>query len=576
MDGTVVIGTELDTKGFEKEIVMVEEKLNDVEQTLEMASSDKTLFSTREIKEMEVEAEKLKNKLITLKQKQEDIDFSKAKYSLEDVGNGISAVTKKVGKWALAVFGIRSAYMMIRQAINTIASEDDQIATDIEYMKWVLAQTLKPVVEWLIQALYYVIALINSISKQILNVNLLTGKSAEDFKNMKKNSAGVSKNLADAKKQLAGFDEMNVLSDNSAGGGAGSGIEDWEAPDLSKYEKEVEQLGSAWQKFGEEMKETLDNTPIEMWFGAFGKWGLAVRGVTEFVYGLWEAVSGVVQFIKGVVQLIYGLITGDTEKIKEGIINMLDGLWHVIDGLLHAIAGLIEMVVGLIIGIVWWLVEKIVDFVKWCWETDVAILSKVGDWIYKNIIKPVADFFTGLWNGIVDGVKNAVNSVKNFFNSIPNFFKGIIDKIMGFFTSIGTNVGNAIGGAFKGVVNGVLSAIEWVLNTPIKTINKLIDTVNKLPGVNLGKLGTFNLPRLAKGGIVNMPGRGVPVGSAIAGERGQEAVLPLTDSQQMDLLGASIGKHITINANITTTMNGRVISKELQKIQAENDFAYNR
>jgi hypothetical protein len=43
----------------------------------------------------------------------------------------------------------------------------------------------------------------------------------------------------------------------------------------------------------------------------------------------------------------------------------------------------------------------------------------------------------------------------------------------------------------------------------------------------------------------------------------------------MEQLGEAIGKYITINANITNTMNGRVISKELQKIQNDRNFAYN-
>ena len=71
-------------------------------------------------------------------------------------------------------------------------------------------------------------------------------------------------------------------------------------------------------------------------------------------------------------------------------------------------------------------------------------------------------------------------------------------------------------------------------------------------------------------------GRGVPVGSAIGGERGAEGVIPLTDSQQMALLGEAIGRYITINANITNTMNGRVISRELQKVQNDSDFAFNK
>ena len=33
---------------------------------------------------------------------------------------------------------------------------------------------------------------------------------------------------------------------------------------------------------------------------------------------------------------------------------------------------------------------------------------------------------------------------------------------------------------------------------------------------------------------------------------------------------------VNINANITNTMNGRVISRELQKVNNTNDFAFNR
>jgi hypothetical protein len=121
-----------------------------------------------------------------------------------------------------------------------------------------------------------------------------------------------------------------------------------------------------------------------------------------------------------------------------------------------------------------------------------------------------------------------------------------------------------------------MGAIETILNAPIRAINGLIRVINKVPGINLGKLDTFDLPRLAKGGIINQPGRGVMVGSAIAGEHGAEGVIPLTDSQQMALLGEAIGRYITITANITNTMNGRIISREIKRIGAEQDFAYNR
>lgn len=84
------------------------------------------------------------------------------------------------------------------------------------------------------------------------------------------------------------------------------------------------------------------------------------------------------------------------------------------------------------------------------------------------------------------------------------------------------------------------------------------------------------MPRLAVGGIINQPGRGIPYHGAVIGERGAEAVVPLTDSQQMELLGQTIGRYITINANIPVNMNGRTISRELKQVISEQEFAFNQ
>ena len=166
----------------------------------------------------------------------------------------------------------------------------------------------------------------------------------------------------------------------------------------------------------------------------------------------------------------------------------------------------------------------------------------------------------------------AWEKIKSIFSNVGSFFGNLVNIIYSKFQNIGSAIGNVIGNTFKSAINAVLRVAENVLNAPINAINGLIGTINKLPGVSMGKLTRFSLPRLAKGGIINQPGRGV----AIGGESGKEGVIPLTDSQQMALLGEAIGKYITINASITNTMNGRVISRELKKIQNENDFAYNR
>lgn len=82
---------------------------------------------------------------------------------------------------------------------------------------------------------------------------------------------------------------------------------------------------------------------------------------------------------------------------------------------------------------------------------------------------------------------------------------------------------------------------------------------------------------MATGAIINNPGRGVTVGggTAIAGEAGAEGIIPLTDESAMETLGQAIGKYITINASIINKMNNRVISREIQRVKASQEFAYN-
>ena len=177
------------------------------------------------------------------------------------------------------------------------------------------------------------------------------------------------------------------------------------------------------------------------------------------------------------------------------------------------------------------------------------------------------------FNEFRDKVVNAFTSIRDKAQTI---IQSMINLLTQKFGKIGTAVGNVIASAFKSVINGVLRTIENVLNTPIRTINSLISTINKVPGINLSRLSTFSLPRLAKGGIVNMPGRGINYGGANIGEKAPEGVIPLTDSQQMAMLGEAIGRYITINASITNTMNGRVISREIQRVQNNSNFAMNR
>lgn len=540
-DGWLRISTEIETKEFDAQIDYIENQMAEIEDKLKQADMG---FDVGDVSKLEAQYEKLGNQLITLKQKQEDLnkaDLKKLEKSIDNIGNSTSKTIKKVGKWALAVFSVRSAYMFVRQAVSKLSQYNEQLASDLEYIGFALATMLQPLIEGLVQLAYRLLSYVNYIAQAWFGVNLFASASADAMNKS-------AKSAKEMKKSLAGFDEMNVVSDNSSGSNSIASP----SVDLSGMQGEV----PIWLQWIADNKEIVLSTLAGIAGGI-----LAVQLGFSALQGL-----GIGVILAGVILLIQGIVDFIKDPSWENFLTILQGIALIVAGIAILMGGWIVALIALGVAIVTYVIKN--------WDKVKEILGVVGTWIYDNIIKPIANFFVNLWNGIVNGITNAINKVKNVFYTVVNFFKNIISTIVNLFKNIGTKVGDVIGSAFKTVINGILSAIENILNFPIKSINKLLDIINKVPGINITKLSTFNLPRLKSGGIINQPGRGVPLG--IGGEAGKEGVIPLTDSQAMEELGSAIGRYITINATLINQMNGRTISRELKTIQNERAFATNR
>lgn len=147
-------------------------------------------------------------------------------------------------------------------------------------------------------------------------------------------------------------------------------------------------------------------------------------------------------------------------------------------------------------------------------------------------LQAIGVVFSDLWNGLKEGLaqvgeffkttfQNIWNTVTGIFGKIGGFFEGVYEKIKYIFQNIGQKVGDSIKGIIKGAVNGVLKTAENILNGPIRAVNAIIDVLNAIPGVDIGKLNEISLPRMAKGGLVD------GATTAIIGEAGAEAVIPL-------------------------------------------------
>jgi hypothetical protein len=78
-----------------------------------------------------------------------------------------------------------------------------------------------------------------------------------------------------------------------------------------------------------------------------------------------------------------------------------------------------------------------------------------------------------------------------------------------------------MGNAVKSGLNRVIATVERAINKGIGLINSAINLANKLPGVDVSKVPTVSLPRLARGAVLEKGQVGLLEGS------GAEAVVPL-------------------------------------------------
>ncbi|WP_040948476.1 hypothetical protein [Gorillibacterium massiliense] len=217
------------------------------------------------------------------------------------------------------------------------------------------------------------------------------------------------------------------------------------------------------------------------------------------------------------------------------------------------------------IGLVILAIVALIGIVILLWKN----WDKVSAWIvglWKNNILPffqaIGGWFSGLWTGMVNGLKNAWSSVTAWFTNLWN--NGILplfQTVVGWFSGIWTGmvsgfqaawssilpwiqvIGGWFSGLWTGIVGGFQSAWSGVqttfqnvitlfkgfLNMCIQPFNSLIAGINSMsftvpnwvPFIG-GKGFSLNIPLIptfANGGFANQP--------SIFGEAGPEAAIPL-------------------------------------------------
>jgi len=528
-------------------------------------------------------------KMSEFKNKIDQINVNKIEGSLNNVGKAIQTQISKISRMGLAIVGIRTAWGAVRSVITMVSQYNSEIATDLDYMRYCIANALLPVVQTLIKLLYTVLSYINAIMTAWFGINLFANSSAKAFQKMQSGASGTAKSAKEIQKTLQGFDEMNILQESSSSSdGSGGGVS-VPSVDLSGMQAEV----PAWLKWIIDNKDLIISVLTGIATAILLiKLGLGGRKSL----GIGVAIAGIVYSIQALMEYLENPTFTNLGKIIQGIGVAILGVAIVIGNLPLAVVGAIVLIWGTIVkywedikkffqgGIDWltdksdWIHEMFGDTIGDIYDTFVSGLQDILDWFdfifqgiksnFDEIISFVKNVFSGNWEGAWQNIKNIFG---NIWNGIVNTIQTLASIISKIAINIGRTVGATISSAFKAIVNGVLWAIENVLNTPIRAVNDLISVINAVPGINLGYLNTFSLPRLAKGGVIAKPT------TAIIGEAGKEAVVPLENNMEwLDILADKLATKIgSTGGSYIINMDSRTIQRGIAKKQQELAFATN-
>ena len=229
------------------------------------------------------------------------------------------------------------------------------------------------------------------------------------------------------------------------------------------------------------------------------KWGTTIIATFQKIFGfIGDIFNAFIDVVIGIVNFIGAIFKGDWAAAWQAIQDIFVGIWNAIVAFIQGVWEWIKLIFQIawdfILGIIMAIWEGIKSFFLGIWESIVSYFQGVWQSIC-DVFSGVVEWFSGIFSAAWEGIKN-------IFSAVGGFFQGIWDTIKNIFVSIGQTIADGVSGAFKATVNAVIGFAEKIINGFIGGINKAIGLINKIPGVNIPKISTINIPKLAEGGYV--------------------------------------------------------------------------
>lgn len=239
------------------------------------------------------------------------------------------------------------------------------------------------------------------------------------------------------------------------------------------------------------------------------------EGFRNFWIGLWENIKIAAKAVADWFVQAWQSVTAWFVQAWTDVSTFFSNLWTSITG---AIQSAWNWCVSLFSTVGQWLYNNVIapiaQFFTDLWNGIVSAFHTVIDpWIeivrrasvlcYNEIIKPIADFFVELWNSITSGLQSAWNWIVNLATAIAGWVNtNVIQPVANFFVGLWTKIENGVSSAISTVKSVFSTVAEWVNTTVIQPITGFFSNlwngfkngaVNAWEGVKsvFSKVGSF-------------------------------------------------------------------------------------
>lgn len=439
--------------------------------------------------------------------------FEKGTKDIVRAVKSLSNTAKSFGRSMIAsIVGVGSVIGILTKAIGTYMSQNEELSQRMNAIWTALGNVLGPIIEqiieWVSTAVSYFLSFLKLLG--------ITGKSASEL------SKAAKKNVQELQKTILGFDELNVLQDNTQ-------------QDKSNPLRNIEP-----SEFMKDLVELLKN---KMWDDAAD---LIIQKMNDLIYAFrdkaYELGQKIGEYLGAALHIIGRVIDEvDWHALGEGLANLVNGIFEhpnmkgedlgkilvgkftiafkVLTGFLENVhpAPIANYLADVIIGAF----NSVADAIRG------ADFHKIGEnirgffeqlWYRKDeIANAIFEALKAAWEGAIDlllgifgddsslgkSIKSIGDAVKDFFGKLPDNMPHLEENLKGLWTIIEKilswageclvpNVLEALGSALKIVdasLSIVIPSLEWFWDNFLEPL--LTYSVENLRNI-INEIGRFS------------------------------------------------------------------------------------